>query len=87
MLSDANHNCDSVASLQGLAWMTALLVRGHPPTDPPITINTPYPSLTIGAAPHPALLGLEAMCNTEEQSECMHQLMQKLQLWVLWSLL
>ncbi len=61
--------------------MTAPLVRGHPPVDPPITISTPYPSLTTGAAPHPALLGLEAplgldaMCNTEEQSEGMPQLL------------
>ena len=66
--------------------MTAPLARVHPPVDPLITI-IPYASLTIGAAPHAALLGLEAMCTTEEQPECMHQLMQKLQLWVLWSLL
>ncbi len=59
--------------------MTAPLVRGHPPADPPITI-IPYASLTIGAAPQAALLGLEAMCTTEEQPEGMHQLMQKLQL-------
>ena len=65
--------------------MTAPLVRGHPPVDPPTAI-IPYASLTTGAAPQAALLGLEAllgldaMCNTEEQPEGMHQLMQKLQL-------
>lgn len=72
--------------------MIAPLARGRPPTDPPNTI-IPHASLTIGAAPHIALLGLEAllglaaMCTTEELPECMQQLMQKLQLWVLWNLL
>ncbi|KAA6426009.1 MAG: hypothetical protein FRX49_03861 [Trebouxia sp. A1-2] len=53
-----------LAGLQALAWMTAPHARGHPPVDPPITIIS-CASLTIGAAPHAALLGLEAMCITE----------------------